>query len=102
MKKFIITHKESDIVLALGKQLSVQENGNWLLVLSDTAYPNSFCYAYGAGGRIKEATDPKTIEGIEPIEIPEGVKPGKYCYTAEDGFFENLDYEDEEPNNIKE
>ena len=29
---------------------------------------------------------------IEDIEIPEGVTPQKYCYTAKDGFYLNPDY----------
>lgn len=96
MKKFIITGKENDNVISLGKELSVQKNGNWWLVLSDTAYPNSFCYAYAASGRLTETTDPKSLEGIEPIEIPENILkyPEKYCYTAEDGFYENPLYEE--------
>lgn len=96
MKRFIITGKENDNIIAYGRELSVQENGNWWLVLSDTAYPNSFCYAYAASGRLAEATDPKSLEGIEPIEVPEDAfkHPEKYCYTAKDGFYDNPLYEE--------
>ena len=92
MKKYVITDKETDRIIAMGKELSVQENGNWWLTLSDTAYPNTFCYAYDANGQIAPTTDPSIIG--EPIEIPAGVKAEKYCYTAEDGFYENPDYEE--------
>lgn len=96
MKKFIITGKENDNVIAYGKELSVQENGNWWLVLSDTAYPNSFCYAYAASGRLAETKNPDDLKGIEPIEVPEDVLKHleKYCYTAEAGFYENPLYEE--------
>lgn len=93
-KRYIITVKEDDRILAMGKELSVQENGNWWLVLSDTAYPNTMCYAYDASGRIAETTDPKTIG--EPLKIPAEVKPEAYCYTAENGFTPNPDYQPEE------
>lgn len=96
MKKFIIAGKENDNIIALGKELSVQENGNWLFVLANTAYPNSFCYAYAKSGRLAETTNPDDLKGIEPIEVPEDVvkRPEKYCYTAEDGFYENPLYEE--------
>ena len=89
-KKYIITEKETDRIIAMGKELSVQENGYWWLILSDVAYPNTFCFAYDANGQIANTIDPSTIG--EPIEIPVGVKAEKYCYTPERGFYENPDY----------
>ena len=93
-KKYIITTKEEDRIIAFAKQLSTLDNGYWHSVLNDTAYPNTTCYAYDADGKIAEVDGSEPAKIGEPIEIPAEVKPEKYCYTAEDGFFENPDYEE--------
>ena len=93
-KKYIITTKEDDVIIALAKQLSTLENGYWHSVLSNTAYPNTFSYAYDYDGQIEEVSGSKKAKIGNPITIPAGVKAGLYCYTAEDGFFENPDYEE--------
>lgn len=92
-KKYVITEKENNIIIAMGVELSVQENGNWWLVASNTAYPNSFCNAFDANGQIANTTNPKSIgEGIEvPVSeagLPK-VEPGSWCYDAEHGFYLN-------------
>lgn len=95
-KKYIITNKSDNRVIAMGEVLDTQDNGNWWLKKENTAYPNTTCYAYDADGQIAEVNGNKSAKIGEPIEIPVEVKAEKYCYTAEDGFFENPDYE--EPN----
>lgn len=95
-KKYIITDKSGNRVIAMGEVLDTQDNGNWWLKNENTAHPNTICYAYDADGQIAEVDGTKKAKIGEPIEIPAGVKAEKYCYTAEDGFFENPDYE--EPN----
>ena len=97
MKKYIITHKETDHIIEMGKGLSVQENGNWLLTYANVAIPNTFSYAYDANGRLAESDDAEEFDKNlgEPIEVPTGVKPVKWCYTAEDGFYPNPEYEEE-------
>ena len=89
MEKYIITRKETDEIVAFAKQLGTLENGYWHSVLADIAYPDNTHYAYDNSGLVE---DPKKIG--EPIEIPAEIKPGKYCYTVEDGFYENSEYEE--------
>lgn len=97
MKKYIITAKENNCILAMGESLSVQENGNWLLANAYIAIPNTFSYAYDANGRLAESTNAEEFAKNlgDPIEIPTGVEPAKWCYTVEDGFYLNPDYEEE-------
>ena len=91
-KKYIITNKEDDRILKMCKELGVTENDYWLSILENEAIPNTFAYAYDADGQIADGG--KKIG--DPIEIPSGVVVEKWCYTAEDGFFENPDYEEPE------
>ncbi|NBH61561.1 hypothetical protein D1155_07855 [Anaerotruncus sp. 80] len=37
------------------------------------------------------------IEVFTGVDIPENVVAGKYCYTEEDGFYLNPDYEEPNP-----
>lgn len=92
-KKYIITTKEDDVIVAFAKQLSTLENGYWHSVLADVAYPNTTCYAYDADGQIAEVHGGAPAKIGAPIEIPSEVKVGKYCYTEDDGFYPNPDYE---------
>lgn len=94
MKKYVITNKEDDRIIAFAKQLSTLENGYWHSVLADVAYPNTTCYAYDADGQIAEVHDKTPAKIGAPIEIPAEVKIEKYCYTVEDGFYPNPDYEE--------
>lgn len=98
MKKYIITEKPNNVIIAMGEELGTQENGNWWLIKENTAFPNTFCAAYDAGGELAEGA--KIGEGVE---IPEGVEVFKYCYDGKD-FTENPDYEEpsEEETNEKE
>lgn len=92
-KKYIITTKEEDKIIAFAKQLDTLENGYWHSVLADVAYPNTTCYAYDSDGQIAEQSGSKKPKIGEPVEIPAGVKIESYCYTEDDGFYPNPDYE---------
>lgn len=93
-KKYIITAKTDDRIIAMGEVLDTQDNGNWWLKNENTAFPNTICFAYDADGQIAETDGSKAAKIGEPIEIPEGVEAEKYLYTAEGGFVENPDYEE--------
>lgn len=71
---YLITDKNNNVVKAWDEELSFWDNGYPLLLPSNVAY-------------IKER-----VKVNEVAEVPEEVIPQKYCYTEENGFFENPDY----------
>lgn len=76
---FLITNKDNNRIVMWGEVLDYMENGYPRLVDEDTAfYPEAFIVH-------------------EDVTIEEGVEPGKYSYTAENGFYVSATYV--EPNN---
>lgn len=75
---FIITKKEDDEILMMGRELDYMENGYPRIIDYDVAFY------------------PEYISVNEASEVLEGVEAHKYCYTPEDGFYLNPNYR--EPN----
>ena len=73
----IITDTETSILIAIGTFKEYWDNGYPIITDSngnDCAYPTNDTTMY------------------EVDSVPDGVEPGKYCYTSERGFFENPNY----------
>lgn len=68
---FVITSKESNIVINYGNQLDYMSNGYPRLVVENIAFPTHMVNVY------------------EVDSMPETIEPEKYCYTPGDGFYEN-------------
>lgn len=79
--KYIITG-ENNIIIHISETIGYQENGN---VLVDN---NTLAIA-----------KPLVKEVYEVENIEEGITENKYCYTEEEGFYENENYEEPEPTN---
>ena len=84
---YVITTKEDNRILAIGRVMDYMENGYPRLVEQDVAFPDKLVYVNG-----------ETTNGVdipESLEIPAGVKPEEWCYTKDKGFYENtgeIDY----------
>lgn len=74
---YIITNENNEII-NFSETIDYQENGN-LLIDNGTA--------------IAKAQTEK-IGSYEVEEIPENIVEVKYCYTQEDGFYENENYKE--------
>ena len=72
----IITVKEDNRILNIGKELDYMDNGYPRIVEKNIAFPTEMVNVY------------------ELEEIPENIEPEKYCYTTEKGFYENESYEE--------
>ena len=82
---FIITEKEHNIIIMMGKELDYMEvNGYPRLVEEDVAFP----------------TEMVNVHEVETV--PEEVEDGKYCYTEAEGFYANPDWREPNPYNVTE
>lgn len=77
--KYIITN-ENNIIIHISETIGYQENGN---ILVDN---NTLAIA-----------KPLVKSVFEMDNINEGIKENKYCYTEEQGFYENENYKEPEP-----
>lgn len=77
--KYIITN-ENNAIIHISETIGYQENGN---VLVDN---NTLAIA-----------KPLVKEVFEIENIEEGITENKYCYTEEQGFYENENYKEPEP-----
>lgn len=79
---FIITNKEKSIVVDTGNEVTYWDNGYPVIVEKNVAF-------------VKE-----DVNVFEVNELPEDFNQGKYCYTAEKGFYVNPDYVEPDSTNI--
>ena len=71
---YIITDKEN-VIIHISETIGYQENGNVLVDNSTLAIANLL------------------VNGVYKVEtVEEGVRPSKYCYTEEKGFYKNENY----------
>lgn len=78
---YIITTKESNIIIGMGLQLNYLENGYPMLTEEKVVF-------------VTELVNVHLIE-----TIPEHISEEKYCYTPEKGFYENPNYVEPDPAN---
>lgn len=71
---YIITNKEDNRIFEIGEQLDYMSNGYPRIIEKNIAFP----------------TEMVNVHEVE--EIPENVEREKYCYTEEQGFYENENY----------
>ena len=71
---YLITRKETNVVLNWDEKLKYWNNGYPVLMPQNIAYIADISNVF------------------EISEVPAEVEPKKYCYTEEQGFFENPDY----------
>lgn len=76
---FLITIKDDNTIVGIGEKISYLTNGYPKLVDENIAFPDWM------------------VNICNLNEIPNHVTVDKYCYTIEDGFYENPNYN--EPNN---
>lgn len=88
MKKYIITNKESNAIIAMSDELDIQQDNNWVIKPSNTAYPSEYCFAYDADGQLPAKPIAGTVKIGEGVEVPGGVLTWVYGYTKSKGFFE--------------
>lgn len=77
MEKYIITVKEDNRILAMGRELDYMDNGYPRLIEENVAFPIQLVNVYG------------------PVAVPEEVEPEKYCYDGTD-FTLNPNYKEPE------
>ena len=75
---FIITSKENSEIVAYGNRLDYMVNGYPRLIEENIAFPMEM------------------VDVFEVATISNDIKPRKFCYSEELGFYENPNYE--EPN----
>ena len=73
---YIITDKEN-VIIHISKTIGYQENGN-VLVDNDTL----------------AIAKPLVNKVYEVESLDDGVVPSKYCYTEEEGFYKNPNYQE--------
>ena len=71
---YIITGRLNDVIFATGRQLDYMENGYPRLVEENRAF-------------IKEDVNVYSTDSV-----PSHIAPVKYCYTREEGYYENPGY----------
>lgn len=71
---YVITEKKDNRITCISETLTYQSNGNPVV--------KNGSYAIGYPVNI-----------YENIEIPEGVCEDKYCYTPDDGFYKNPNWQ---------
>lgn len=71
---YLITDKSTHRIIMWGKQLNYTEGGYPHLVEEDTAFV------------------PDIVNVYNNVTIGEEVTPGKYCYTEQEGFYENTNW----------
>lgn len=75
---YLITIKRNKIIQAMGKQLGYMSNGYPRLIEENIAFPSD-------------------LVNVHEVEaVPGQFEPGRYCYTPEQGFYMNPDWQ--EPN----
>lgn len=74
--KYIITDKEN-VIMHISETIGYQENGN-VLVDNDTL----------------AIAKPLVNKVYELESLDDGVVPSKYCYTEEEGFYKNTNYQE--------
>lgn len=68
---YIITEKEENRIVMMGKDLDYMENGYPRLINENVAFPVE-------------------MVNVHRVEyLPEDIEPERHCYTPEAGFFEN-------------
>lgn len=75
---FIITDK-TNAIIDQATEIKYWQNGYPFIVEKKLAYPSDMVDVY------------------EVETIPEGIVSEQYCYTAEEGFFENPNYREPDP-----
>lgn len=79
---YIITDKETNRIVMVGSNLDYMPNGYPRLVDENIAFV------------------PNSINIYETDVIPPRVESEKYCYTPQDGFYPNPNWEEPNPYNI--
>lgn len=82
--------KGENRILMMGERMDYMSNGYPRLVDENVAFPSFMVNVNGEPVPEGETADKPLPEGVE---VPEGVEPEKWCYTKEQGFYENPDYE---------
>lgn len=82
---YVLTARHDDAFIMWGKKCEVNGFGYVHMLNEGVAYPANTVYVNGE----------EPIRGELPprIDLPDGVVPGEWCYTKEQGFFKNPDYE---------
>lgn len=78
----IICDNNKHIVLAVGKQLEYMCNGYIILTDQNISFP------------------PELIDINNVDVLPDDIIINKYCYTTDDGFYENPNWVEPDPTNI--
>ena len=78
----LIVEKKTNSLLDMDSELDYMDNGYPKLVNRDIAFV---------------ADD---VEVYTDVDMIENIVPGKYCYTSEQGFFENPDWQEPNPYGI--
>ena len=84
-KKYVITEKTTDRVLGLGLDIDELDNGYIRLVEENRAFPPELVNVYHIN--VLKAIDEEYY---------------KYCYTEEDGFYLDPNYEEEDAESVEE
>lgn len=71
---YVLTEKKDNRITCISETLTYQSNGN--PVVKNGAYAIGY-----------------PVNIYENIEVPEGVVEDKYCYTPDDGFYKNSNWQ---------
>lgn len=83
--------KGGNRILMIGEEMDYMENGYPRLKDRNVAFPSFMVLVNG-----EKVPEGETADKPVPasVEVPDEVEVEKWCYTKEDGFFENPDYEE--------
>lgn len=82
--------KGGNRILMIGEEMDYMENGYPRLVDRNVAFPTFMVLVNGEPVPEGETASKPIPEGVE---VPDEVEVEKWCYTKEQGFFKNPDYE---------
>ncbi|NCE98393.1 hypothetical protein [Emergencia sp. 1XD21-10] len=80
---YIICLKETDFIIETGKECKDRGDGYYRLILENG---------------IEADFPPNDVNCFEVDNIPQDFKNDKYCYTPEDGFYENPEWQEPSEN----
>lgn len=73
---YIITNKEDNRIFEIARAVDYLSNGYPRIIEKNLAFPTEM------------------INVFEVEEVPKNVEREKYCYTEEQGFYENVNYKE--------
>ena len=71
---YLITWKEDDSIADFSNDIKYLRNGDPFIPQTNVSYPINCINVFAVDG------------------VPEGISPGRYCYTRLQGFYENEDW----------